>query len=123
MRENREGNTWRKSAVVETADAAALKRMMDRGQEIVLVDARAEEDYALDHLPGAVSLLNADVERLAHEKIRKGVPVVVYSNDANCPASGLVAGKLEAMGYGPVYDYNESYRDWLSRGYPLQKGD
>ena len=108
--------------MVENIDAGALKNMMNKNEEIILVDGRAEEDYALDHLPGAVSLLYADVERLAPEKIRKGVPVVVYSNDVDCPASGLVAGELEAMGYGPVYDYNDSYRDWVSKGYPLEKG-
>jgi rhodanese-related sulfurtransferase len=96
--------------------------MIDRDGKIILVDGRAEEDYAVDHLPGAVSLLRADVKRTAPEKIRKGVPVVVYSNDADCPASGLVAGELAAMGYGPVYDYKGSYRDWVSRGYPLEKG-
>lgn len=108
--------------MVETIDAPALKNMLEQDEETVVVDGRAEEDYALDHLPGAVSLLNADVKRLAPEKIKKGVPVVVYSNDSNCPASGLVAGALEAMGYGPVYDYNDSYKDWASRGYPLEKG-
>lgn len=108
--------------MVETIDATALKKMMDQNAVMILVDARAEENYALDHLPGAVSLLYADVQRLAPEKIRKGVPVVVYSNDADCPASGLVAGELAKMGYGPVYDYNDSYQDWVSRGYPLEKG-
>ena len=108
--------------MVETIDAVVLKKMMDQDEEIILVDGRAEENYTLDHLPGAVSLLYADVKRLAPERIRKGVPVIAYSNDADCPASGLVAHELDAMGYGPVYDYNDSYQDWVSRGYLLEKG-
>ena len=105
--------------MVEKVDAALLKNWMDSSEKLVLVDARAEEDYAADHLPGAVSLLNRDVEERAGKILSRGVKIIVYSNDAQCPASGLVADKLDRMGFGPVYDYNDSYRDWVSRGYPL----
>lgn len=105
--------------MVERIDAGTLKGWLDEGERLVLVDARAQEDYAADHLPEAVSLLNAEVEDRAGELIPEGVKVVVYSNDAACPASGLVAAKLDLLGYHPVYDYNDSYRDWVNRGYPV----
>ncbi len=110
---------WR-TAMVELVDAARLKTLMESGEPMVIVDARAEEDYERDHLPGAVSLLNREVEEKAQGLLARGVKIVVYSNDAACPASGLVAGKLDAMGFGPVFDYNDSYKDWVSRGYPLE---
>lgn len=106
--------------MVKEIDAVTLKRWMDSGEDLVVVDARAEEDYAVDHLPGALSLLNMEVEERAEGLLPRGVRVVVYSNDADCPASGLVAAKLDRMGFGPVYDYNDSYRDWVSRGFPLE---
>lgn len=106
--------------MVEQIDADTLKTWMDSGEEMVVVDARAEEDYAVDHLPGAVSLLNMDVEERAGALLPLGVRIVVYSNDWKCPASGLVAGKLDRMGFGPVHDYNDSYRDWVLRGLPLE---
>jgi rhodanese-related sulfurtransferase len=106
--------------MVHKLDGETLKRWVDAGERMVILDGRAEEDYAVSHLPGAISLLNTDVQEKAEVMIPKGVKVVVYSNDADCPASGLVAGKLDKMSFGPVYDYNDSYKDWVSRGYPLE---
>ena len=107
--------------MVRYIDAVELKSWVDSGKVVILIDARAEEDYAVNHLPGALSLLNMDVEERAEKLLARGVRIVVYSNDAECPASGLVAGKLDKMGFGPVYDYNDSYKDWMARGYPLEK--
>jgi len=106
--------------MVEQIDGVTLKELLDSGQDVILVDARAEEDHAANHLPGALSLLNMDVQLKAEALLPKGRRIVVYSNDAGCPASGLVAGKLDRMGFGPVYDYNDSYKDWVLRGFPLE---
>jgi len=104
---------------MERIDAITLRKWMESGKEMTLVDARAREDHAAGHLPGALSLLNRDVEKRAESLLSRNSVIVVYSNDADCPASGLVAEKLERMGFGPVYDYNDSYRDWALRGFPL----
>jgi rhodanese-related sulfurtransferase len=79
--------------MVRSITGPDLKAMLDRGEGVVLVDAL---------LP-------------------RGVAVVVYSNDASCPASGLVAAKLNSLGFDPVFDYNDSYADWKDRGYPLER--
>lgn len=107
--------------MVRSITGPDLKAMLDRGEGVVLVDARAPEDYRVDHLPGAVSLLNMEVEEKANALLPRGVAVVVYSNDASCPASGLVAAKLNSLGFDPVFDYNDSYADWKDRGYPLER--
>lgn len=100
-------------------DGITLKSWMDEKKKMIIIDARDPEDYRKAHIPGAVSLLNAEVEEKAEELIQGGLPVIVYSNDENCPASGLVSKKLDDMGYSPVYDYNPSYADWVKRGYPV----
>ena len=99
-------------------DGKTLKSWMDDKKEMVIVDARDKKDYKKAHIPSAISLLNSDVEQDAIDIIESGLPVIIYSNDENCPASGLVAAKLDKMGYNPVYDYNPSYADWVKRGYP-----
>lgn len=100
-------------------DGDTLKSWMDGKKKMVIVDARDPEDFKKSHIPGAISLLNSEVEGKAEKLVREGLPVIVYSNDENCPASGLVAKKLDRMGYSPVYDYNPSYADWVKRGYPV----
>jgi rhodanese-related sulfurtransferase len=100
-------------------DGITLKSWMDEKKKMIIIDARDPEDYRKAHIPGAVSLLNAEVEEKAEELIQRGLPVIVYSNDENCPASGLVSKKLDDMGYNPVYNYNPSYADWVKRGHPV----
>ena len=100
-------------------DGDTLKSWIDKKKKMVIIDARDPEDYKKAHIPGAISLLNAEVEEKAKNIIQEGLPVIVYSNDENCPASGLVSKKLDSMGYNPVYDYNPSYADWVKRGNPV----
>jgi len=107
--------------MVSEIDGKTLKEWLDSGKKIVIIDARAPQDFKKGHIAGAVSLLNADVEKKAEKLIDKGSVIVVYSNDADCPASGIVAKKLDSMGFGTVYDYNPSYADWVNMGYPVVK--
>ena len=100
-------------------DGETLKSWMDEKKKMIIIDARDLEDYKKAHIPGALSLLNSEVEKKGQKLIQESLPVIVYSNDENCPASGLVSKKLDSMGYNPVYDYNPSYADWVKRGYPV----
>ncbi len=107
--------------MVQNIDGKTLKYWIDTKKELIIVDARDPKDYKKAHIPGAISLLNLEVEKKASKILKKDIPIVVYSNDENCPASGIVAKKLENLGYSPVYDYNPSYADWINLGYPVEK--
>ncbi len=102
-------------------DAGTLREWIDSGKDFILIDARDPADYEKDHLPGARSLLLSDIEKYAGRILEKDRDIVVYSNDINCPASGLVSKKLDEMGYGPVYNYDPSYGEWAEKGFPLEK--
>jgi rhodanese-related sulfurtransferase len=102
-------------------DGKTLKEWIDSGKKITIIDARDPLDFKKGHIINAVSLLNSEAENKAAKILKKDVAVVVYSNDDKCPASGLVAEKLDKLGYAPVYNYNPSYADWVSLGYPEVK--
>ena len=106
--------------MIKEIDGPTLRKWIIN-KDIVLVDARDPKDYLEGHLPGAISLLLKDIERKAEDILEKNVPIVVYSKDANCPASGLVAEKLEKAGLTDIYNYNPSYADWVERGYTVEK--
>jgi rhodanese-related sulfurtransferase len=76
--------------------------------EIVWVDARNADEYASEHIPGAVRLAEDDwsngVGRLL-SVWRPGVPVVVYCGSSACGASKAVAGRLR----GPEYGFEKVY--------------
>lgn len=106
--------------MVKGIDAYKIKEWQDKGKDFYLIDARDKDDYKKDHLPGALSLLLSEITEKSIEVFSKNIPVVVYSNDENCPASGLVSEKLASLGFSEVYDYNPSYADWKEKGYPLE---
>ncbi|NYT03630.1 MAG: rhodanese-like domain-containing protein [Candidatus Methanofastidiosa archaeon] len=107
--------------MVKIIDGPKLKSCLDSRKLINLVDARDPLDYVKSHIPDAVSILRSEVDSKAFLLLEKDRPTVVYSNDAECPASGLTAKKLEEIGFSQVYDYNDSFADWVKRKYPIIK--
>ncbi len=107
--------------MVKEISGEILKSWIDSGKKITIIDARDVKDYKRGHIVGAISLMNKDVEKRKNEIFNFIQPVVVYSNDENCPASGIVAEKIEKIGLKEVYNYNPSYKDWIEKGYPVVK--
>jgi rhodanese-related sulfurtransferase len=101
-------------------NAKTLKKWLDSNKDFLLIDARDPKNYNVGHIPGAFSLLLSEIDKHGIDILKKGKDIVVYSKDINCPASGLVSKKLDELGYGPVYNYNPSYRDWVDKGYPVE---
>ena len=107
--------------MVKEISGDVLKSWIDSGKNLTIIDARDMKDYKKGHIAKSVSLLNMDVEKRKNEITKFVEPVIVYSNDENCPASGYVAEKIEKLGLKEVYNYNPSYKDWIDRGYPVVK--
>lgn len=106
--------------MVEEILGSALKRRLDRGEDILLLDVRDLSEYKKEHLPGAVHML---IEEMNHEKLKaldRTRLVVTYSEDMNCPASRIAAEMLDTSGYN-VLNYQGSFDDWKDSGYPTVK--
>lgn len=57
---------------------ADLKAALDAGHEILLLDVRQPEEYAICALPGSVLIPLGELMRRADEVLAEGKPVVVY---------------------------------------------
>jgi rhodanese-related sulfurtransferase len=107
--------------VVKTISREELKEKMDRGEDLVLVDALAEMYYRHSHLPGAINLPVDQVTERAPELLPdKAAEIVVYCMDPPCEASEEVARELAAMGYTNVRDYVGGKTDWIDAGLPAE---
>lgn len=70
---------------------------------LTLVDALPESYYAEQHLPGALNLVADDVDTRAADLLPdKAAAIVTYCSNPACSNSGLVAAKLEKLGYTNV---------------------
>ncbi len=100
-----------------------LKGKLDRGQSVVVVETLGPAYYEDAHLPGAINIPHTEVDELAPKLLpNKAAQVVVYCSDRACQNSPQAARRLEALGYGNVYDYEEGKQDWIEAGPPTESG-
>jgi rhodanese-related sulfurtransferase len=97
-----------------------LKAGIDAGA-VTVVDALGGEYYAKQHLPGAIALVEADVDRLAPQLLPdRTAAIVTYCSNAACPNSQRVADRLTRLGYQNVRKYRDGIEDWAAAGLALE---
>jgi rhodanese-related sulfurtransferase len=106
-----------------TITADELHEKLDRGEDLVLVDALAPMIYAHSHLPSAINLPPSAVDptRLAKRIPDPATEIVVYCANPDCDDSVVTAQKLEALGYMNVRHYPGGKDEWRERGLPLER--
>lgn len=104
-----------------TVTRAELEQLLDRPHPIVLVDALPQSYYAQLHLPGAINLVESDVDDLAAVLLpHRDHTIVTYCSNENCQNSKAVARRLEALGYTDVRTYPAGIQDWVEAGNPTE---
>ena len=96
-----------------------LRWLIDSRQPVVVVDLRSPGDFRRGHLPGAVSVPLAELDRRFAE-IPTQPMVVLY---CRCPIEEAATAYsfLEAKGYTNHVVLQEGHDGWLKRRYPLTR--
>ncbi len=106
--------------MVSTVTREELKAKMDRGEDLVIVEALGPEHYKSSHLPGAVNLPYEFVDEAQKVLPDKDAEIVVYCMNAGCSASAEEARELVEMGYSRVLHYAAGKQDWIRAGLPVE---
>jgi rhodanese-related sulfurtransferase len=100
-----------------------LRRKIEQGEPIVLVDALSPTSYAHSHLPGAINLPPELVDDFATLRIPdRSAEVIVYCASVDCDSSVDTARKLLALGFTNVSHYEGGKRDWIEASLPVEGG-
>jgi rhodanese-related sulfurtransferase len=103
-----------------TISRTELEGLLAAGDAVV-VDALPVSDYDQIHLPGALNLVENDVDELAFALLpNKNATIVTYCTNEACGNSQAVANRLERLGYTSVRKYREGIQDWVSAGNPTE---
>ena len=96
-----------------------VKKRLDAGDAVTLVDVREESEYAAGHLPGAVHIGKGVIERDIEKKVPDpATPLVLYCGGGF--RSALAADNLQKMGYANVISMDGGWSGWKAKGYPTE---
>jgi rhodanese-related sulfurtransferase len=114
-------------APAEARISQAEFKTLFTARAVLVVDTRSESEYSRAHVPGAVSLGDADISARAPAAIRtidalkkSKRPIVVY---CACPAemtSLRVAEALRAAGLDDVRALTGGWIEWFNAGNPVE---
>src|SRR5438132_1302048 len=99
---------------MRTVDRDELVTLIREGAQ--LVEVLPAEEYATDHLPGAVNIPLRELDERAPVELDGARPVIVYCWDIACDLSPRAGRRLERLGFSTVYDYTVGKLDWLAAG-------
>jgi rhodanese-related sulfurtransferase len=109
-----------KTRVKET-NVADVKRRMDAGEKLILIDVREDNEWAQGHVPGAVHMGRGIIERDIETAIPDtGTKLVLYCGGGF--RSALSADNLQRMGYSNVESMDGGWKGWVAAGLPTQTG-
>jgi len=105
---------------VRETNVADVKRRLDAGERILLVDVREESEWGRGHLPGAVHLGKGIIERDIEQSVpNTDTKLILYCGGGF--RSVLTAENLQKMGYSNVESMDGGWKGWLLAGFPTQK--
>ncbi len=105
---------------VKETNVADVKKRVDAGERLLLVDVREDNEWAKGHLPGAVHLGKGIIERDIEQRVPDtGTKLILYCGGGF--RSALAAENLQKMGYTNVESMDGGWKGWLEAGLPTEK--
>jgi rhodanese-related sulfurtransferase len=102
---------------VKETNVPEVKKRMDAGEKMIVVDVREDNEWAKGHLPGAAHMGKGVIERDIEQRVPDtSTKLVLYCGGGF--RSALVADNLQKMGYTNVESMDGGWRGWTEAGLP-----
>ena len=101
--------------------AADVHAALDRGQRMILLDARATSDWLYGRIPGSLPVPFYEMDDILESLPRDGTWMIAY---CGCPhaASGHVVDALRANGFTHTAVLDEGVHYWEEQHWPMTHG-
>jgi rhodanese-related sulfurtransferase len=96
---------------ISAADAVKLRTARP---DVVMLDVREPNEYAMAHIARAVFLPRGHLEGHVERMVPRDSTVVIYCARGN--RSALAADTMQQMGYGDVYSLAGGFGSWADAG-------
>jgi rhodanese-related sulfurtransferase len=105
---------------VRETNVEEVKKRMDAGEKLNLIDVREDNEWAKGHLPGARHLSKGVIERDIEATIpNRAVELILYCGGGF--RSALAGDNLQKMGYTNVVSMDGGWRGWTAANHPVEK--
>ena len=102
---------------IKEEDYRVIKKKLDAGEPMIIIDTREDNEWARGHIPNAVHLGKGVIERDIEKAIPdKDATLVLYCGGGY--RSALAADNLQKMGYRNVISMDGGWRGWTEAGFP-----
>jgi len=94
-------------------------------KEAVFVDIRPDSDFAVDHIPDALSapFFTFFHNRSLFQKLNKDSVYLLYDLERNSKNVRLMARRLVKDGFKQTFVLRGGYVEWLDKTYPVELGE
>lgn len=95
--------------------------LVEKFDNLVIVDSRKKSDLTKGYIEGSVSLPNTETtpDTLAKLVPNKSTPIVFYCNGIKCGRSWKAAKVALAEGYSKIYWFRGGMEEWEAKGLPV----
>ena len=105
---------------VTTVTRQDVAARIDDG-DVTVVEALPRSYWEDGHLPTAINVAHdADEATILAALPDPGRALIVYCANAACPNSGILARRLDQLGYAEVVAYEGGKQDWVEAGMALE---
>ena len=80
-------------------DSWDLQTALDKGEKIIVIDARSSQSYQKEHIPGAVNLPHRMVNEESTRHLDRSALYVIYCDGIGCNASTKGALNMARLGF------------------------
>ena len=89
-------------------------------EDAVVIDVREQGSYAQGHIPNAIHLPLADLERRASELEKfKNRPIILYCERGNRSQTAMTT--LKKAGFEKLYNLRGGLFEWQKGGHPISR--
>jgi rhodanese-related sulfurtransferase len=115
----------KKSGIKVIPLSVALQKFQSLEEPAIFIDARAPDEFAAGHIPGALSVPFQSLEELfpiIGSLIDSGQELIVYCKNRECDDSLMLATELQAMGAENLTLFVDGFEVWQHYGGSTEAG-
>ncbi len=106
-------------AGVSEVTAKKVKKMIDHGDEFVLIDSRPKDEFLKSHLPASISIPSCQMKKYADLLPEdKDQLLVFYCGGVTCGMSTMASATAAQAGYTNIKVMSDGVEGWIKAGFP-----